>query len=166
MRSAHARRPRSRSLGAHLGTRLTTAFKTLVLIMAVLALYLDLRTAAGWGHGGDALVVIARQKSGQVMFDVYERGGWLWSRPRRQAITALSVADWVDGTALWEIEASKPRRAPVTYAQVPKGFSQTIPASGVPRALRSGGFYGVTVHSGGATGVATFNVSAEGLDHQ
>jgi len=164
VRSPHVKRPRNRSLGAHVSARVTTGFKTLVLILAVLALYLDLRSAAGWGHGGEGLVVVARQRSGLIMFDVYERGGWLWSRPRRRAITALSVADWVDGTALWEIEASKPRRAPVTYAQVPNGFSQTIPASGVPRALRSGGFYGVTVHGGGATGVVTFNVQAKEPD--
>jgi hypothetical protein len=100
------------------------------------------------------------------MFDVYERGGWLWSKDRTRAITALSVADWVSGNALWEIEASKPRRAAVTYAEVPKGFNQTIPATGVPPALRSGGFYGVTVRGDGATGVTTFNVRADRNDHQ
>ena len=102
------------------------------------------------------------------MFDVYERGGWLWSKARARAITALSVADWVNGTALWEIEAStKPRRAAaITYAEVPKGFNQTIPATGMPPALRSGGFYGVTVRGDGATGVTTFNARDESDDHQ
>jgi hypothetical protein len=160
--STHGKRPRKRGLGAYVNPRLTTGFKALVVLLALLAIYVDLRSAGAWGRGREPLMVVARQTKGRVMFDVYERSGWLWSTRRPRAITVLSVADWVDGTAVWEIEAAKPRRVPVTYAQVPKGFSQTIPAAGGPPALRSGGFYGVTVHDGRAIGVATFNVRAQG----
>ena len=165
MKSSRAR-PRHRGLrpGGRLGPRVTTGLKVAVLLLAAVALYVDLRSTVSGAPGRGGLVVVARQRSGLVVFDVYENAGWLWPRPRTRAITALSVADWVSGTALWEIEASKPRRAAVTYAQVPTGFNQTIPATGVPPALRSGGFYGVTVHGNGASGVTTFNLKDEGHD--
>jgi hypothetical protein len=126
----------------------------MLFLLASLALYVAQRSAVGVMSG---LIVVARQTSGQVVIDTYENRGWFWAPPRRLPIASLRVSDWLDGTAVWEIQAVGPRHVVVRYGEVPDGFLQTIPATGRPPALHPGGWYGVIASGHGRTAVTTFS---------
>jgi hypothetical protein len=96
LRSTHGTRPRNWPHGAEFAA----GFGTMVVLLTLPALYLDLRSAVGWGSGRAHLTVVARQTSDQVVFDGYESSRWLWPAPRPREIRALRVSDWVDATAL------------------------------------------------------------------
>jgi len=128
----------------------------ILLALTAVALYLD-RSAGTALRKQEHLMVAVRQTRGLVVFEAYERSWPLQWKPRPTAIVVLRVIDWIDGTALWEIEATSPQRVVIAYGQVPTGFTQTIPGSGGPVPLKAGASYGVTVHSAQGSAVTTFN---------
>ncbi len=156
------REPR-REMGRHRRRRPRPEMPIVGLLGALFGIALiafSLESHTGARTRSSALTVVTRQGMGQVVFEVYEKAGtswWPWSTPRAGEMASLRVSGWVDGTALWEIETSKPHPVAVTYGQVPHGFSQTIPATGVAPALQPGGWYGVTVRGRGGAAGATFN---------
>jgi hypothetical protein len=152
------RRPRRLQLSQFPENIRAMLLVALLLVVAV-ALLVDTRTIVSIAARRPVFVV-ARQSTNKVTFDVFERPVWIWPGHRRRPIRVLRVADWVDGTALWEIEASRPRTVHVTYGQVPEGFVQTIPAAGIPPVLVGGGWYGVIVRGEGARAMVTFNARA------
>jgi len=141
-----------------LGAQFARGFGAMVLLLTVVALYLDLSSAVDGSRKPEHLVVTARRTGGLVVFEAY-RNDWPFRwRVMPGEIAALRVIDWVEGTPLWEIEASRPRRVAVIYGEVPTGFTQTIPKAGVPSPLRPGASYGVSVRGHGGSGaLATFN---------
>jgi len=153
-RRAH-RRPRSLQLSQFPENARAMVLVALLLVVGI-ALLVDTRTIVSVAARRPVFVV-ARQSSTKVTFDVFERPVWIWPGHRRRPIRILRVADWVDGTALWEIETSRLRSVRVTYGQVPEGFVQTIPPAGVPPLLVGGGWYGVIVRGEGARAMVTFN---------
>jgi len=142
---------------ARMSAQLARAFGAIVMLLTVFALYVDLSSAVGGLRRREHLMVVARQARGLVVFEAYENDWPFRWRQRPSDIAVLRVIDWIEGTTLWEIEAPRPRRVVVTYGQVPTGFTQTIPGSGVPTPLKPGASYGVTVRGTGGSAVTTFN---------
>ena len=141
---------------ARMCTQFARGFALLVLALTVVALYLDLSRDIALRRQ-QRLMVVVRQTRDLVVFEASERR---WPFPwesRSSDIGVLRVIEWVEGTTLWEIETTRPLRVSVTYGEVPTGFTQTIPSSGVPAPLRPGASYGVTVRGTGGSAVATFN---------
>lgn len=144
--------------------RLDTAVLGLVAVLlgiALLIFWLD-RHAGAFPNRSQALIVVTRQASGQVTFEVYENIGILWSKPgAARAISTLLVTtrrDRMGATALWQVETLTPQQGPITYGRVTEGFVQMIPGTGAPPALRADDAYNVTVLGPGGTGRAHFTL--------
>jgi len=150
VRSARERQQRDKVFSAQVAAAIAISLLTL------LGFYVDLHSAVRWPSRHEPLNVVTHQTGHDVVFAASTRTGWFRPAPISPSIRTLLVIDWVDGTALWEIEAETPRPVDIVYGQVPIGFSQTVPATGLPPAIRPGRWYGVTVHATHGTAVGVF----------